>query len=220
METLWRLLIMTSNHKFRAPLFAAAVFLSTNLLAGSWDIDSAHSEAKFKIKHMTVSNVTGSLTGMKGAFEYDDKNPSALKVEASLDTKTINTNNEKRDGHLKNPDFFDVAKYPTIKFKSTRVDGNPTSKFKLLGDLTMHGVTKPVWFESDGITAPIKDMYGNNRRGFSATAKINRKDFGIVWNRTMEAGGLVLGETVDVALEVELTSAPTATASAPAKPKG
>jgi polyisoprenoid-binding protein YceI len=196
--------------------WVAILFFAVHSTANAavWDIDGAHSSAKFTIKHMGLSNVGGSITGMAGNFDIDDKDAKKMKVNVTLDAKTLTTNNEPRDKHLKSPDFFDTTKYPTIKFTSTKVVGDTKGEFKLEGELTMHGTTKPVTFEAEGLTAPIKDMYGKTRRGFSATAKINRKEFGVSWSKTLETGGLIVGDVANVSVEVEMVAAEAA------KPKG
>ena len=186
-------------------------FLSALGYGATWNIDPAHSVAHFKIKHMMITNVPGQFTGISGTFEVDDKDITKLKAEATLDVKTLNTNNEKRDGHLKSPDFFDAEKYPTITFKSKKVTKSGAN-FKLMGDLTMHGVTKEVTLNAAELTSPVKDPGGNMKRGFSATTQLNRKDFGITWNKALEAGGWLVGEKVDVTIELELAAASKTTA--------
>ncbi len=137
-------------------------------------------------------------------------------VEATIDATSINTNEPKRDEHLRSPDFFDTAKYPTITFKSTKVE-KAGSNLKVTGDLTMHGVTKPVVLDVDGSTAEAKDPWGNTKRGGVATTKINRKDFGLGWNKALEAGGVVVGEEVSITLDLELNKKQAPAAAAPAK---
>ena len=152
-----------------------------------------------------VSNVSGTLGGFKGTCTTDDKDEARLVgCDMTIDANTINTNNEKRDAHLKNPDFFDTAKHPTITFKSKKAI-KKGSHWELTGDLTMHGVTKEVTFKNVELTKSLKDLGGVIRRGLSATATINRKDFGITWNKAMDSGGVALGETVDVNVEAEMT---------------
>jgi polyisoprenoid-binding protein YceI len=180
----------------------------------AWTIEGDHSAARFRIKHLMISTVAGEVMGLKGKVELDDKKIQTL--EATLDAKTISTNNKKRDDHLRSPDFFDTAKYPNIAFKSKKVE-EAGGKWKISGDLTLHGVTKEVTFESEGVTDAIKDPWGNTRRGLVATTKIDRNDFGIKWNKTLDAGGLALGNEVDITVETELV-APKAEA-APKKPK-
>ncbi len=181
-------------------LITQAAFAATE-----WKIDSVHSSANFKIRHMMVSNVAGTFTGgMEGAITSDDKELKKFTANATIDATTISTNNTKRDEHLKSEDFFDVKKHPKITFKSKRAVGDNQKTFQLVGDLTMHGVTKEITLEVTSFTPEIKDPKGNFRRGLSCTGKIDRKDFGIKWNTALEAGGLTLGETVDLNIEVEM----------------
>jgi len=187
---------------------------STVSLADLWKIDGAHSTARFKIRHLMIANVSGELTGIKGTFNVDEKDITKLKAEATIDASTLNTNNADRDKHLKSADFFDVQKYPTISYKSKRVMKEADGKFKLVGDLTIHGVTKEVTLLADALTPAIKDPWGNIKRGFFATTQLNRSDFKITWNKTLETGGLLIGETADIAIELELVG------EAPKSPRG
>jgi polyisoprenoid-binding protein YceI len=171
-------------------------------LAQSYTIDGAHSKAQFSVRHMMVSNVRGEFTRMKGTVVYDEKNPAAIKIDATIDVASINTGEPKRDEHLKSPDFFDVAKYPTITFrsKSARKTANGLA---VTGDLTIHGVTKEVVLQVEGPSPEVRDPWGNLRRGATATTKINRKDFGLTWNAALETGGVVVGEEVSITIDVE-----------------
>jgi polyisoprenoid-binding protein YceI len=170
----------------------------------TWHVDTAHSTAAFKVRHMTVSWVHGTLTGITGAAKFDDKDLKTFVTDVTIDAKTINTNNEKRDGHLKSADFFNTEKYPTMTFKSKKSTPGKGGTFKLLGDLTMAGTTKDVTFEGKDLTKAVKDPSGDTRRGFTATTKVNRKDFGVTWNKTLDGGGLVVGDEVDVTVDIEL----------------
>jgi len=186
-------------------VFSVASFAKDKAAAETWNIDTAHSSAKFKIKHMTISTVSGAIGNVQGAFTLEDpKNVKTLKMEANLDMKTINTNDAKRDEHLRNPDFFDAAKYPTMKFVSKEIVPTSGGKFKVVGDLTIKDVTKPVTLESDGLTPAVKDPWGNEKRGFAAKGKINRKDWGITYNKKLDSGGWIIGEDVNIEIEVEL----------------
>lgn len=175
------------------------------LAADQWEIDSRHSQASFSIRHMMVSNVRGTISSIKGSANYDGKNVKELNVNAEMDVNSINTADADRDKHLKGPDFFDVAKYPTITFKSDKVVQDANGKFKLVGDLTMHGVTKKVELAVDGPTSIIKDPHGKERVGASATTRVNRQDFGIKYNSALDGGGLALGNDVDITLDIEMT---------------
>jgi polyisoprenoid-binding protein YceI len=191
-------------------------------LASVWDIDSSHSSAEFAVKHMMVSTVKGRFDKVTGTLNLDDKNPTKSTVELTIDPTTIDTHEAKRDGHLKSPDFFDVAKYPTITFKSTKIDKAGKGKFKVIGDLTMHGVTKPVTLTVEGPAPAIKNPFGGVSSGVSATGRINRKDWGLTWNKPLEvAGGVLVGDDVNLDINLELTQkaeAPAAAAAAPAAP--
>ncbi|HEY1986993.1 MAG TPA: YceI family protein [Terracidiphilus sp.] len=169
----------------------------------TWKLDPAHSSAEFKVKHMMISNVKGSFSGLTGTLTENAANPSLSAIEASIDVSTVSTGDAQRDGHLKSADFFDVEKYPTMTFKSTNVERKGEGEYLVTGDLTLHGVTKPVTFKVDGPSAPGKDPWGNTRIGLSATTKINRKDFGLAWNSALETGGVLVGEDVQITLEVQ-----------------
>lgn len=182
------------------PLVASPLFAQQ----ATWIIDEAHSAAQFSVRHLMISNVKGEFTKTSGSVVWDGKDLSTAVLEATIDASSISTREPKRDAHLKSPDFLDVAKYPTLTFKSTSVEPAGKGKFRMAGDLTIHGVTRPVVFEVNGPTPVIKDPYGNQRVGASATATISRKDFGLVWNAALEAGGVVVGDAVTITLDVEL----------------
>jgi polyisoprenoid-binding protein YceI len=191
--------------------------------ATEYVIDSAHSGASFAVKHLMVSNVRGTFSNVTGTVNYDEKDVTKSTVEATIDAKTIDTDEPKRDEHLRSPDFFDTEKHPTITFKSTKVEPASEGMLKVTGNLTMHGVTKPVVMDVEGLTQEVKDPWGNSKRGATATTKINRKDFGLTWNKALEAGGVAVGDEVKITLDVELNkkqpAAPAAPAAAPAKTK-
>jgi polyisoprenoid-binding protein YceI len=170
----------------------------------TWTIDTPHSNAQFSVRHMMISNVKGEFNKVTGTVDFDDKDITHSKVEATIDVTTINTREPKRDGHLKSPDFFDAEKYPTITFKSTSVAKGADGRLKVTGDLTMKGVTKQVVLDVDPLSAPIKDRGGNLHAGTSATTKINRKDFGINYNAVLETGGVMVGDEVSITIDVEL----------------
>lgn len=173
----------------------------------TWKIDPVHSSAEFKVKHMMVSNIKGSIQGITGDLTEHATDASLSSIEATLDASTLNTGLADRDAHLKAADFLEVEKYPTITFKSTSVKAKGNAEYAVTGNLTVHGVTKPVTLEVEGPSAPQKDPYGNTRIGLSATTKINRKDFGLAWNGLLETGGLVVGDEVHITLDVEFTKA-------------
>ena len=195
----------------RRLLLSAVVIVSTGFPclvgASTWQIDSAHSSAQFAVRHLMVSTVRGTLGPVTGTVNLDEADPTKSSVEASVDANGIDTREPKRDAHLKSPDFFDVAKYPTITFKSKKVTKVSDTKFQVTGDLSMHGVTKEVVLDVEGSPKPFKDPMGNLKLGGSATTKLNRKDFGIEWNKTMDGGGVVVSDTVDVTIDIELIGA-------------
>lgn len=172
---------------------------------GLWTIDAGHSAATFSVRHMVIANVKGEFNGPVGTATFDPKDLSTLRIEATLDARTINTRNADRDKDLRGPLFFDVAKYPRITFTSRGVTVVGPGKLNVLGDLTIRGVTKPVTLAVDGPTPEIKDIWGSRRIGATATATIDRRDFGLVYNRVLEGGGAVVGDQVSISLDIELT---------------
>jgi polyisoprenoid-binding protein YceI len=184
-------------------LAVITLLFSSWVYASTWEIDPAHSSARFSIRHMMISNVQGEFGKVTGTVNWDEADVTKSTVETTIDATTINTHDPKRDEHLKSPEFFDVAKYPTITFKSTRVKKGGADRLAIAGDLTIHGVTKPVTLDAT-YTNEVKDPWGNTRRGASARTKVNRKDFDLKWNKTLEGGGVLVGDEVDIALEVEL----------------
>ena len=173
-------------------------------LASTWDIDDTHTAAKFKIRHLMVSNVYGQITGAKGSLEIDDKDSSKIKGTITLDVATINTNNEKRDAHLKGEDFFEVSKFPTVTYQITKVSKAKNGKYKMDGELTLKGLTKPVSLKDVEITPTVKDPWGGTRRGLAGTTTLNRKDFGLTWNKALDGGGVVVGDSVEIEVAAEL----------------
>jgi polyisoprenoid-binding protein YceI len=187
-------------------ILAAVVAASGSALAADWDIDTTHASANFTVKHLGVTNVNGTLGPVTGKFITDDKDITKSKLEVSIDAKGINTGVSKRDDHLKSPDFFDVEKNPTVTFKSTKIEKVSDAKLKFTGDLTMHGVTKPVTFEAE--LSPEVDhpfMPGVKARAASGSLSLNREDWGLTWNKAMANNSFVVGKDVKVAIEVELT---------------
>jgi polyisoprenoid-binding protein YceI len=173
----------------------------------TWNIDPVHSTAQFKVKHMMISNVKGEFTSVTGSLELNNNDITKSKVEASIDATTINTRDSQRDAHLKSADFFDVEKFPAISFKSTSISQQTPGELTVTGDLTIHGVTRKVVFDVEGPSMPQKDPWGNTRIGFSATTRINRKDFGLTWNTALETGGILVGDEVTISLDVEFVRA-------------
>ncbi|HMG87902.1 MAG TPA: YceI family protein [Terracidiphilus sp.] len=173
----------------------------------TWNIDPAHSAAEFKVKHMMISNVKGKFTGISGKLVFDESDPTRSTIEAEIPVATVSTHDEQRDAHLKSADFFDAEKYPTLNFKSLSVRITGPGEHEVVGELSIHGVTKVVAFVVDGPTLPGKDPWGNTRIGLSATAKINRKEFGLVWNAALETGGVLVGEDIAITLDIEFIKA-------------
>jgi polyisoprenoid-binding protein YceI len=173
------------------------------LAQSSWALDANHTHSAFTIRHLVISNVRGEFGKTTGTLKLDEKDVTRSSVEATIETSTIDTRVADRDNHLRSPDFFDVAKYPKITFKSTKVEKAGEGKLKVTGDLTIKDVTRPVVLEVTGPSAEIKDPWGNVRRGLSAVTKINRKDFGLTWSKVVEAGPVV-GDEVAIEIEAEL----------------
>jgi len=186
-------------------LFAAALVQASPI---TWAIDPVHSEVGFTIRHIW-SKVPGKFTKFDGTIVYDPQNPAAASVKAVIEAASINTGNEMRDGDLKSGKFFDVAKYPTITFQSVKVTPATDGALKVEGNLTMHGVTKPVTLDAKFLGAG-PGMEGEPRSGFEATTTVNRKDFGIVWNKTLDQGQMLLGDDVTIRINIEGVSEPEA----------
>jgi polyisoprenoid-binding protein YceI len=173
-------------------------------LAAPYTIDPEHSSVGFKVRHMMVSNVKGDFGKVSGVVNIDDKDLRKSSVEVTIDTASINTGVTKRDEHLRSHDFFDVVNYPTMTFVSRKVEIGVGGTLQVHGNLTLHGVTKDVVLHVAGPTRSYQDPWGNVKRGASATATINRKDFGLVWNKAIESGGVMVGDEIAIALEIEL----------------
>ena len=186
-------------------LIATLLFSGASAFAqtSSWDIDPVHSTVQFSVRHMAISNVTGNFNKLSGTVALGQPDITKSQISATIDAASIDTREEKRDGHLKSPDFFDVAKYPTLAFKSKRIV-QAGDKLQVTGDLTIHGVTKEVTLDVDGPTKEVTDPFGMVRRGFSATTKVHRQDYGLVWSSVSKAGDAVVGDDIKIALEIEL----------------
>jgi polyisoprenoid-binding protein YceI len=174
------------------------------VLAETWTIDPAHSSAQFSVRHMMVSKVRGEFNKLSGTVDFDENDVTRSKVEATIDASTVDTRNERRDGHLKSADFFDVANHPTIKFKSVKVEQMSGGRLKVTGELTIRGVTRLVVLDVEALSPVVKDSRGNLHSGTSAAARINRKDFGVSWNATLDGGGVVVSDEVNITIDVEL----------------
>ena len=187
-------------------VFGLATTLSPVLRAQAvtWRIDPSHSSAQFSVRHMMISTVRGQFGGVKGTVVYDPKNPAASTVDATIDVTTINTGQSKRDSDLKSEEFFDVKRYPVMKFKSKSIEAAGPDKLKVTGDLTINAITRPVVLDVDGPTPPIRDPQGREKVGVNATTKVSRKEFGILYNPIMESGGITVSDEVSIVLELEL----------------
>jgi polyisoprenoid-binding protein YceI len=192
-------------------ILAAAVLclVAPGLLhAAPWEFDPEHTGVQFKVRHLMVSSVRGEFEKVSGKIVYDEADVTKSTADVTIVAASINTRVAKRDEHLRSPDFLDVAKYPTITFKSKRVEKAGNGTLKMTGDLTIRGVTKEVALTVEGPTPAIKDPMGNNRVGGQATTKIHRKDFGLVWNKALETGGVVVGDEVDITIDMEIFKKP------------
>lgn len=193
---------------FRPVALAGALAFAAPAFAASYTLDAGHTRVGFAVTHMTVSTVRGEFTSVSGTVDYDPANLAATKVSAKVGATSISTRDTDRDDHLRSPDFFDVAKYADLSFVSTAVK-NPTAQgFDLVGNLTIHGVTKEVTFHVKPFSPEVKDPWGNLKVGTSATTVINRKDFGLVWNKQLDSGGYIVGDEVTIDLDVEMGRKP------------
>lgn len=178
-------------------LSLASIAVSTALFAGTYNVDSSHTNAGFTVKHMMITNVTGKFNDVAGTFEFDEKTNTLKSINGEIVVASINTANEKRDEHLKAEDMFDVAKFQKITFKSTKIE-----KDAVYGDFTMKGVTKNIKLDLE-TSSVIKDPWGKQRTGFSLNGKIKRSDFGLTWNKALETGGVAVSDEVKLAIDIE-----------------
>ena len=194
----------------RMAFLAAALVLAApgRVLAAPWEFDPVHTGVHFKVRHLMVSSVRGDFEKVSGKVTYDESDVTKSAADITIDAASINTRVAKRDEDLRSPNFLDVAKFPTITFKSKKVEKAGEGKLKMTGDLTIRGVTREVVLAVEGPTPTIKDPWGNTRTGGSATMRINRKDFGLMYNKTLETGGLVVGDEVDITIDVEIFRKP------------
>jgi polyisoprenoid-binding protein YceI len=176
-------------------------------MKSTYQIDSSHSGVHFSVRHLMISTVRGTFSGVKGTVVHDADDPSATTIEAEVDVNSVNTHDEKRDGHLKSPDFFDTATYPTMTYKSTGVAKGDNVEYTVDGELTLHGVTKPVTLEVHEVSQETKDPWGNTRIGVTAKGKLKRSDFGLVWNAPLETGGVMLGDEIKIEFDIEMVKA-------------
>ncbi len=170
-----------------------------------WDFDLTHSSVNFHVRHLMVSKVRGSFHKWGGTLELDDNDLANSRLNVTIEAASVDTKENKRDAHLRSPDFLDVENHPNITFKSSKIEKDGEA-YKVFGDITIHGVTKPVVLEVEG-GGQVKDPWGGTRTGFSAKARLNRKDFGLTWNLALEAGGFVVGDKLEISIEIEAVKA-------------
>jgi polyisoprenoid-binding protein YceI len=173
----------------------------------TWEIDPSHSEAGFAVKHMMFSTVRGHFNVLSGHLHIDEQHPENSWVDAQVDASSIDTRSDYRDNHLRSPEFFDTEKYPSINFKSSKVEHIGGNEYNVLGDLTMHGVTRPVLFKAE-YAGQGKNPWGKTVAGLSAKTKINRKDFGLNWNQALESGGMLVSDDVTLEIDLEAVAQP------------
>ncbi len=188
----------------RALSLLALATLSLPAAAATYEVDASHSRVGFSVQHMMMTDVRGEFATVSGKVEFDAANIAATKVNATIGVTSVDTREQKRDDHLRSPDFFDAAKFPSMTFASKSVKNVAADGFDLVGDLTIRGVTKEVTLRVAPFSKELKDPWGNIKTATRATGSINRKDFGLVWNQTLDAGGLLVGDTVKIELDVEL----------------
>jgi polyisoprenoid-binding protein YceI len=184
--------------------FAAVLSLPAAAATTNWQIDPQHSSAQFSVRHMAISTVRGAFNKVTGTIALDDKDITKSTVDVTIDATTVDTHEPNRDSDIRSDKFFDVAHYPSITFKSKKVEQVAPGKLKVTGDLTIRGTTKEVVLDVEGPTAPIKDTWGNQRSAANATTKINRQDFGVKWNATLDNGGVVVSDEVSINIDVEM----------------
>jgi len=183
---------------------AAALSLPAAAANSNWQIDPQHSSAQFSVRHMAISTVRGAFNKVTGTIAFDDKDITKSTVDVTIDVTTVDTHEPGRDNDLRSDKFFDVAHYPNMTFKSKKVEQLASGKLKVTGDLTIRGTTKEVVLDVEGPTAPIKDPWGFQRSAATATTKVNRQDFGVKWNATLDNGGVVVSDDVSITIDVEM----------------
>ena len=172
----------------------------------NWSFDPSHSSIGFTVRHLMISKVRGHFGTWSGTFDYDAEDPTRSRLDVRIDAASIATRDDKRDAHLRSPDFFDVEKYPELTFASTKIERDGGDDYVVTGDLTIHGVTRSVQLKVEGL-GRTRDPWGGERVGFSASTTINRKDFGLHWNVALETGGVLVGEKVEIGIEIEAVRA-------------
>jgi len=183
---------------------AAALSVPAGAGTSNWQVDPQHSSAQFAVRHLGLSTVRGAFSKVTGTMAFDDQDITKSSVEVNIDVNTVDTREPDRDKDLRSERFFDVVHFPTMTFKSKKVEQAEPGKLKVTSDLTIRGATKEVVLDVDGPTAPAKDPWGNTRVAAAGTAKINRQDFGVKWNAKLDNGGVVVGDDVNITIDVEL----------------
>ena len=187
-----------------AATLAAVVTFPSPAATTTWQIDPQHTSAGFSVKHLMISTVRGQFKGVTGNVNWDDQDINKSTVEVTIDANTVDTGEPKRDADLKSANFFDVAKYPAITFKSKKIEQVSAGKLKVTGDLTIHGVTKEAVLDVEGPSGPVKDPWGNTRVALNATTKVNRQEYGVKWNASMDGGGVVVSDDVYITIDLEM----------------
>ena len=188
-----------------AATLVAALAVPSPAATATWQIDPAHTAAGFSVRHMMIATVRGQFKGVTGTVLWDDQDINNSTVDVTIDANTVDTGESKRDGDLKSANFFDVKNYPTITFKSTKIEKISAGKMKVTGNLTIHGVTKQVVLDVEGPSGAVKDPWGNTRVALNATTTVNRMDYGVKWNAKMDSGGMVVGDEVNINIDLEMT---------------
>ena len=202
-----------NQHLTRIAILACTtlgLLLPAAAAGSSWQIDPQHSSAQFAVRHLGLSTVRGAFSKLSGTMLLDDQDITKSTIEVNIDANTVDTREPDRDKDLRSERFFDVAHFPTMTFKSKKVEQVAPGKLRVTGDLTIHGTTKEVVLDVDGLTAPAKDPWGNQRIAASATTKINRQDYGVKWNAKLDNGGVVVGDDVNITIDVEMIQKPAA----------
>jgi polyisoprenoid-binding protein YceI len=188
-----------------AATLVAGLAVPSPAATATWQIDPAHTAAGFSVRHMMIATVRGQFKGVTGTVFWDDQDINNSTVDVTIDANTVDTGESKRDADLKSANFFDVKNYPTITFKSTRIEKISAGKMKVTGNLTIHGVTKQVVLDVEGPSGAVKDPWGNTRVALNASTTVNRLDYGVKWNAKMDSGGMVVGDDVNVNIDLEMT---------------
>ena len=189
-------------------VMAAGLSLPSGGATSAWQIDPQHSSAQFAVRHLGLSTVRGAFSKISGVMVLDDQNIANSSVEVTIDVNSVDTREPDRDKDLRSERFFDAARFPTMTFKSNKVEQLAPGRLRVTGDLTIRGTTREVTLDVDGPTAPVKDPWGNQRLAASATTKINRQDYGVKWNAKLDNGGVVVGDDVNITLDVEMIQKP------------